>query len=41
MIQVPGFGDEVQLMKMGILEAADVFAVNKSDKPDAADVKAY
>ena len=39
-IQVPGFGDEVQLMKMGILEAADVFAVNKSDMPDAADVKA-
>lgn len=39
-VQVPGFGDEVQLMKMGILEAADVFAVNKSDTLDAADLKA-
>ncbi len=38
-VQVPGFGDEVQLMKMGILEAADVFAVNKADKPEAAELK--
>ena len=38
-VQVPGLGDEVQLMKMGILEAADVFAVNKGDKPEAADLK--
>ena len=39
-VQVPGLGDDVQLMKMGILEAADVFAVNKADKPEAADLKA-
>ena len=39
-VQVPGMGDEVQLMKMGILEAADVFAVNKADKPEAAELKA-
>jgi len=39
-VQVPGLGDDVQLMKMGILEAGDVFAVNKSDKPEAAELKA-
>ncbi|HLX61756.1 MAG TPA: methylmalonyl Co-A mutase-associated GTPase MeaB [Planctomycetota bacterium] len=39
-VQVPGLGDDVQFMKMGLLEAADVFAVNKSDKPEADDVKA-
>ncbi len=39
-VQVPGLGDEVQLMKMGILEAADVFAVNKGDLPEAAELKA-
>ena len=38
-VQVPGLGDEVQLMKMGILEAGDVFAVNKADKPEAAELK--
>ena len=31
-VQVPGMGDEVQAIKAGILEIADVFAVNKSDK---------
>jgi LAO/AO transport system kinase len=38
-VQVPGLGDEVQLMKMGILELADVFVVNKADKPDAESLK--
>jgi LAO/AO transport system kinase len=27
----PGAGDEVQMMKAGILEAADIFVINKSD----------
>ncbi len=31
----PGFGDEIQAEKAGILEIADVFAVNKSDLPHA------
>jgi len=31
----PGAGDEVQMMKAGILEAADIFAINKSDMPGA------
>jgi LAO/AO transport system kinase len=38
-VQVPGLGDDVQLMKMGILEIADVFIVNKADKPEAEHLK--
>jgi LAO/AO transport system kinase len=32
---VPGMGDDVQAVKAGIMEIADVFAVNKSDIPGA------
>lgn len=32
---VPGLGDEVQAIKAGILECADVFAVNKADREGA------
>ena len=35
----PGAGDEVQMMKAGILEVADIFVVNKADKEGAAEVK--
>ena len=31
----PGMGDEVQAIKAGILECADVFAVNKADREGA------
>ncbi|MBS2025884.1 MAG: methylmalonyl Co-A mutase-associated GTPase MeaB [Deltaproteobacteria bacterium] len=31
-VVVPGLGDDVQAIKAGILEVADVFAVNKSDR---------
>jgi LAO/AO transport system kinase len=31
----PGMGDEVQMIKAGLLETADLFAVNKSDLPGA------
>jgi LAO/AO transport system kinase len=34
-VLVPEAGDEVQAMKAGLMEIADVFAVNKSDRPDA------
>ena len=34
-VAVPGLGDTVQTLKAGILEIADVFAVNKADRPDA------
>ncbi len=32
----PGWGDEIQANKAGLLEIADVFIVNKSDRPGAA-----
>ena len=35
-VAVPGLGDSVQALKAGIMEIADVYAVNKSDLPDAA-----
>lgn len=31
----PGMGDEIQAIKAGILEIADIFAVSKADKPGA------
>ena len=34
-VMVPGLGDGIQIMKAGILEIADLFIVNKSDRPDA------
>ncbi len=32
---VPEAGDEVQTMKAGLMEVADLFVVNKADRPDA------
>lgn len=34
-VTAPGFGDGIQAVKAGILEIADVFVVNKADKPGA------
>ncbi|MFN8379990.1 MAG: methylmalonyl Co-A mutase-associated GTPase MeaB [Anaerolineae bacterium] len=34
-VEAPGLGDEVQAIKAGILEIADVLAVNKADQPGA------
>ena len=34
-VMVPGMGDEIQTMKAGILEIADVFAINKADRAGA------
>ncbi|MGR9089800.1 MAG: methylmalonyl Co-A mutase-associated GTPase MeaB [Gammaproteobacteria bacterium] len=34
-VAVPGMGDDIQAMKAGILEVADVFVVNKADHPGA------
>jgi LAO/AO transport system kinase len=39
-VLVPGMGDEIQIMKAGILEIADIFVVNKSDRPGAERVMA-
>ncbi|HEY2030463.1 MAG TPA: methylmalonyl Co-A mutase-associated GTPase MeaB [Myxococcales bacterium] len=35
-VSAPGLGDEIQAIKAGILEIADVHVVSKSDKPDAS-----
>ena len=35
LVLAPGFGDDVQAMKAGIMEIADVFAINKADLPGA------
>ncbi|MBO0823094.1 MAG: methylmalonyl Co-A mutase-associated GTPase MeaB [Actinobacteria bacterium] len=37
-VVAPGLGDSIQAAKAGILEIADVFVVNKSDRPGAQDV---
>lgn len=37
-LQVPGLGDDVQAIKAGILEIADIFVVNKADYPGADNV---
>ena len=35
LVLVPGMGDDVQIMKAGIMEIADVFIVNKADREGA------
>jgi LAO/AO transport system kinase len=37
-ITAPGMGDSIQAAKAGILEIADIFVVNKSDRPGAQEV---
>jgi len=34
-VEVPEAGDEIQTMKAGLMEVADIFVVNKADRPDA------
>jgi LAO/AO transport system kinase len=34
-VTVPGMGDDIQAIKAGIFEIADVFVVNKADRPGA------
>ncbi len=40
LVLVPGMGDEVQSLKAGVMEVADVFVVNKSDRDGAERVEA-
>ena len=44
-VLVPGMGDDVQAIKAGIMEIADVFVINKSDQPGAdrleREIKSY
>jgi LAO/AO transport system kinase len=41
MVLAPGAGDEIQAMKAGILEAADILVVNKADTEGADNLKNY
>jgi len=34
-VEAPGMGDDIQAIKAGILEIADILVVNKADRPDA------
>lgn len=34
-VTAPGLGDEIQALKAGIMEIADIFVVNKADREDA------
>jgi LAO/AO transport system kinase len=38
-ILVPGMGDDVQTIKAGIMEIADIFVINKSDREGAERVE--
>jgi LAO/AO transport system kinase len=38
-ILVPGMGDDVQTIKAGIMEIADIFVINKSDRDEAERVE--
>jgi LAO/AO transport system kinase len=38
-VLVPGMGDDVQAIKAGIMEIADIFVINKSDQPGAEQVE--
>ena len=35
----PGMGDAIQMMKAGILEAADIYVINKADQDDASNLE--
>ena len=37
LVMVPGLGDDIQAIKAGVLEIADVLVVNKADRPGADD----
>ena len=37
LVTVPGLGDDIQAIKAGIIEIADVLVVNKADRPGADD----
>ena len=34
-VEAPGLGDDIQAIKAGVLEIADIFVVNKADREDA------
>jgi len=40
LVLVPGMGDDVQSLKAGLMEVADIYAINKSDRGGAEQVEA-
>ena len=38
-VEAPGLGDDIQAIKAGILEIADIFVINKSDHPGAGRIE--
>ncbi len=38
-VLVPGMGDDIQAMKAGIMEIADIFVINKADRPGVEKVE--
>lgn len=40
LVMTPGAGDQIQAMKAGIVETADVYVINKADQPGASRVEA-
>ena len=38
-VEAPGLGDEIQAIKAGILEIADILVINKADHPGAANTE--
>jgi LAO/AO transport system kinase len=39
LLVVPGLGDDVQTFKAGVMEIADIYAINKADRPGAERVE--
>jgi LAO/AO transport system kinase len=39
LLQVPGLGDDIQAIKAGVLEIADILVINKADRPGAHELK--
>ncbi|MGC9397950.1 MAG: methylmalonyl Co-A mutase-associated GTPase MeaB [Anaerolineae bacterium] len=35
LVEAPGMGDDIQALKAGLMEAADIIVVNKADRPEA------
>lgn len=40
-VEAPGLGDDIQALKMGLLEIADIYVVNKGDQPGADSLAGY
>jgi LAO/AO transport system kinase len=40
LVLVPGMGDDVQALKSGVMEVADIFCINKADHPGAERMEA-